>query len=129
MSIELGSLYIAMALALVHIAAASFSFKSQVGNRYTVGPRDEALRPAGLAGRLHRAQHNYLETFPVFAAAVLMLSFMGKGGAISEIGALAYVAGRAIYLPLYVLGTPWLRTLSWAAATCGLVLVMAQILL
>lgn len=129
MSIELGSLYVAMVLALVHIAAASFSFKSQVGNRYTVGPRDEALQPVGLAGRLHRAQRNFLETFPIFAAAVLMLSLMGRGGAISQIGAMAYVAGRSVYLPLYVLEGPWLRTLSWALATLGLVLVMAQILL
>lgn len=129
MSIELGSLYVAMVLALVHIAAASFSFKSQVGNRYTVGPRDEALQPAGFAGRLHRAQRNFLETFPIFAAAVLMLSLMGRGGVISQIGALAYVAGRCVYLPLYVLGAPWLRTLSWALATLGLVLVMGQIFL
>jgi uncharacterized MAPEG superfamily protein len=38
-----------------------------------------------------------------------------------------YVGGRTLFLPLYAIGVPWLRTFSWNAATLGLVLVMAQI--
>jgi len=72
MSIELWTLFGAMILGLVHLTAASFSFKAQVGNAYTVGPRDENLRPTGIAGRLDRAQRNYLETFAIFAAAILI---------------------------------------------------------
>ena len=56
MSVEMKCLFAAMVLALVHLTAASFSFKAQVGNRYSVGPRDEDIRPSGLAGRLARAQ-------------------------------------------------------------------------
>lgn len=63
MSLELWCLFLAMVMALVHLTAASFSFRAQVGNRYSVGPRDGDLRPAGLAGRLDRAQRNFLETF------------------------------------------------------------------
>jgi uncharacterized MAPEG superfamily protein len=64
LSIELWCLFAAMVLALAHLSAASFTFKAQVGNRYTVGPRDEDLRPRGVAGRLDRAQRNFMETFP-----------------------------------------------------------------
>ena len=127
MSIEMGCLYAAMVLALVHLTAASFSFKAQVGNRYSVGPRDEDLRPRGMAGRLDRAQRNFLETFPVFVAAVLMQHLLDRSGGLGAIGASLYIAGRVIFLPLYAWGVPWLRTFSWNIATLGLVLVMIRI--
>jgi len=129
MSVEMGCLYAAMVLALAHLTAASFSFKAQVGNRYTIGPRDEALRPCGLAGRLDRAQRNFLETFPVFVAAVLMGQVLGKVGDLGSAGALLYIGGRVLFLPLYAWGVPWLRTFSWNIATLGLVLVMLQIVI
>ncbi|MDP2259790.1 MAG: MAPEG family protein [Caulobacter sp.] len=128
MSIELWSLFAAMVLGLVHLTAASFTFKAQVGNRYTVGARDEDLRPTGVAGRLDRAQRNFLETFAIFAAAVLLLSHLGQEDRISLIGSVLYVAGRVLFLPLYAFGAPWLRTFSWNLATLGLVMVMAAII-
>lgn len=90
-----------MVLALIHLTAASFSFKAQVGNRYTVGPRDEDLRPTGVAGRLGRAQRNFLETFPVFIAAVFMVEGLDRAGLVSAVGAVLYIAGRILFLPLY----------------------------
>jgi uncharacterized MAPEG superfamily protein len=128
MSLEFWMLFGAMVLGLVHLTAASFTFKAQVGNAYSVGARDEDLRPVGVAGRLDRAQRNFLETFAIFAAAVLMLEFAGRtGGWLSEIGAVAYLAGRIVFLPLYAAGVPWLRTFSWNLATLGLALVMAAV--
>lgn len=128
MPIELWSLYGAMTLGLVHMTAASFTFKAQVGNAYTVGPRDNDLRRAGLAGRLDRAQRNFLETFAIFAVAVLMLENLHRTGTwLSEYGALIYIGGRILFLPLYAAGIPWLRTFSWNAATAGLVMVMVAV--
>tara|TARA_R110000824_G_scaffold366730_1_gene555466 strand:- start:70878 stop:71267 length:390 start_codon:yes stop_codon:yes gene_type:complete len=127
MSVELWCLFGAMVMALVHLSAASFAFKGQVGNRYTVGARDEDLKPSGVAARLDRAQRNFLETFAVFVAAVLMVEHLDANGVWSHWGALLYLAGRMLYLPLYAAGVPWLRTFSWNAATLGLVLVMVQI--
>ena len=130
MSIEGWTLFGAMVLGLVHLSAASIAFKAQVGNSYTVGARDQDFRPTGLAGRLDRAQRNFLETFAIFAAAVLMLETLDcQGGWLSIWGASIYLGGRIIYLPLYALGLPWLRTFSWNAATAGLVMIMAAILL
>lgn len=127
MSIEMWCLYASMVLALAHLTASSFSFKAQVGNRYTVGPRDADLRPSGVAGRLDRAYRNFLETFPVFVCAVLMVHLFERSGGLSTTGALLYVGGRVAYMPLYAWGVPWLRTLAWNAATLGLALVMMQI--
>lgn len=130
MSVELWTLFGAMILGLVHLSAASFSFKAQVGNRYTVGARDENLLPTGVAARLDRAQRNFLETFPIFVAAVLTLELLGgAGGWLSIAGSVLYLSCRCLYLPLYALGLPWVRTFSWNAATAGLVLVMVAIAL
>ena len=128
MAIEFWALFGAMILGLAHLTAASFAFKAQVGNAYTVGARDEDIRPVGVAARLDRAQRNFLETFAIFAAAVLMLGVLDEtGGWLSEVGAAVYLAGRIVFLPLYAAGTPWLRTFSWNAATLGLVMVMAAV--
>lgn len=129
MTIELWALFGAMVLGLVHMTVASFSFKAQVGNRYSVGARDEDIRPKGLAGRLDRAQRNFLETFAIFAVAVLMAHALDRHGPLSEYGAMLYIGGRTLFLPLYALGVPWIRTFSWNLATLGLVLVMVQIVI
>lgn len=47
MTLELWTLLAAALLSLIHMTSASFTFKAQVGNRYTVGPRDENLQPTG----------------------------------------------------------------------------------
>ena len=128
MAIEDWALFGAMLLGLVHLTAASFTFKAQVGNAYSVGPRDEDLRPSGVAGRLDRAQRNFLETFAIFVAAVLLLGQLDRtGGWLSEAGAVVYLGGRILFLPLYAAGIPWLRTFSWNIATAGLAMVIAAV--
>lgn len=129
MNLEYGALTGAMVLGLVHLTAASFAYKAQVGNAYTVGPRDADLPRTGIAGRLDRAQRNFLETFPIFVAAVLLLGLRERtGGWLSDAGAALYLSGRILFLPLYAAGVPWLRTLSWNAATLGLVMVIAALI-
>jgi uncharacterized MAPEG superfamily protein len=59
---------------------------------------------------------------------VLLLEVLhGSGGWLSETGALVYLGGRAIFLPLYAAGVPWLRTFSSNAATAGLAMVMLAV--
>lgn len=59
-----------------------------------------------------------------------MLDALDRTGEwISEAGALIYLAGRLLFLPLYAAGTPWLRTFCWNFATAGLVMLMAAVML
>lgn len=127
-SFEFWTLFLAAVLGLVHLSAASFAFKAQVGNAYTVGARDEGLQPAGVAGRLQRAQANFLESFPIFVAFVFLLDATDAMDWLSLWGSGIYLAGRVIYLPLYAAGVPWLRTFSWNIATLGLVMTGASII-
>lgn len=127
MSIDLWMLFGAVILGLVHVGAASMSFKAQVGNRYTVGARDENLQPAHIAGRFERAQRNFGETFPLFAAVVLALHVTGKADTWTALGAELYLGGRIAYLPAYASGLPWIRTICWQVATIGLVIAIVQL--
>lgn len=127
MNFELWSLVAATFWGLVHLSAASFAYKAQVGNAYSVGPRDDDIRPHGLAGRLARAQGNFLETYPFYAALIVLVFVTQRSGDLSFWGACLYLGGRVFYLPLYALGVPWLRTFSWNIATLGLVVVGAQL--
>ena len=104
MTFELWMLMGAALLGLVHVSAASFTYKAQVGNAYTVGPRDKDIPRTGMAGRMQRTQNNFQETFPIFAACALMVFASDTAGTLSAWGSGLYLAGRVLYLPLYALG-------------------------
>jgi uncharacterized MAPEG superfamily protein len=129
MTFDLWMLAGAILLGLIHAGAQSFAYKAQVGNAYTVGARDEAKPATGLAGRLERALRNFIETFPLFLAAIVVVHLSGKyrPGGIVDIGAALYLLGRTVYLPLYAMGVPKLRTVFWQIATIGIVLIPVQL--
>jgi uncharacterized MAPEG superfamily protein len=101
----------------------------QRGYKWTASARDEPLPPlTGVAGRLARALANFLETFPFFAALVLVIHVTGAYGALSKWGVLLYLAGRIAYLPLYAMGVYLIRSLAWNVATVGVFLLLVSAL-
>ena len=125
MTTELNVLAWACVLAILHIWAAIRAKTRQYGTTWNVGARDEELAPLNpLAGRLARAQANYLETFPLLAAAVLIVSVAGLESRWTALGALIWLGARIVYLPLYAFGVPVLRTLVWTASLVGLLMVL-----
>ena len=82
-------------LGLVQIVAASHAASLQRGYRWTSSPRDEPTPPLrGVAGRLDRALRNYLETFPLFAAVVLVAHVSETHNALTDWGSRLYLWGR-----------------------------------
>lgn len=125
MSFELAMLVAGCVLCLVHIVIASHAASLQRGYRWAAGSRDSAVPPlTGAAGRLERALRNFLETFPVFVAAVLLVHVLGRENALSEWGAGLYVSGRVVYLLLYTAGVPLVRSLVWNVAVVGIALLL-----
>src|SRR5258706_152203 len=124
--VELKLLVAAVIVGIVQIVWASVAGSG--GGRdfaWLSGPRDEARPVTGMAARLDRALRNFLETFPLFAAAVLACVATGKvGGTLTGYGAGPYVAARALYVPLYGAGTPMVRTLVWTASMIGILMVI-----
>lgn len=129
MGIEASLLAWSVVLGLVHIAAAAGPSLLRRGTRWAVSARDTPGAELGVVGqRLRRAQDNFLETFPLFAAAVLLALLTGAAGELTAWGAGLYFWGRVAYLPLYATGVPWLRSLAWTVAVAGIVLVLAALL-
>jgi uncharacterized MAPEG superfamily protein len=123
--VELQLLMAAVIIGLVQIGwAAAAGSGGERDFAWLSGPRDEA-RPVGVvAGRLNRALANFLETFPLFVAAILACDFAGKFGPLTMWGAVLYVVGRALYVPIYAAGISMVRTLVWAVSFVGLILVI-----
>lgn len=113
------------ALCLTQIIIASHAASRQRGYRWTASARDAQVPPlTGIAGRFERALRNFLETFPVFVAAVLLVHALGREGSLSRWGAVLYFSARLVYLPLYAAGIPVIRSLVWNVAFVGIVLLL-----
>jgi|SRR5215471_13788568 len=129
MTIELSMLALSVVLGLVHIVLASHGASWQRGYAWTASARDTIVPPLrGVAGRLERGCRNYLETFPLFAAAVLMANAAGRHNWLTMLGVQLYFWGRVAYLPLYAFGIPLIRSLCWNLATGGIVLLLCALL-
>ena len=129
MSVELRMLTLSAVLGIVQIIAASHAASLQRGYRWTASPRDTQVQPLrGVAGRLDRALRNFGETFPLFAAVVLVAHATGTQDALTEWGARLYFWGRVAYVLLYAAGIPLIRSLVWNVATVGIVLIIAALL-
>lgn len=125
MTTELTVLAWGCVLALVHIIVAVQVKTRQYGRKWNTGPRDEELPPpAPIVGRLSRAQANFLETFPLMIAAVLIVSAAGLTNKWTGIGAWLWLGARVVYLPLYAMGVPVVRSLAWIVAIVGMVMVL-----
>jgi uncharacterized MAPEG superfamily protein len=67
---------------------------------------------------------NFGETFPLFAAAVLITHVVGRHDWMTEWGVQLYFWGRIAYLALYAGGVFLVRSLIWNVATAGIVLLL-----
>ena len=128
MTLELKMLALSIVLGLVQIVLASHAASLQRGYVWTASSRDGPVPPlTGVAGRLARALQNFVETFPLFAAAVLIAHVAGRHGWMTEWGVQLYFWGRIAYLVLYAAGVFLLRSLAWNVATVGLILVLLSL--
>ncbi len=124
--IEIVLLAATLLLAIVNLFWAAQVRTGQYGTKWNMGARDEEMPGlAPLPGRLLRAQANLMETLPLFAAAVLAATATARLDLWTAIGAHLYFFGRLIYLPLYAMGVPVVRTLTWLVATLGLLMAIA----
>jgi uncharacterized MAPEG superfamily protein len=129
MTLELKLLALSVLLGFVHIVLASHAASAQYGYRWTATSRDRPMPPLeGVGGRLERASRNFLETFPFFAVAVLMVHVLGRESALSWWGTNLYFWGRVAYLPLYASGVFLVRSLVWNVSALGIFLVLAALL-
>jgi len=116
-------------LGLVYVLVAAALATWQRGLKWNVSNRDGAAIPlTGMAARAARANHNFLETFAFFAAAALTVVLAHKSNTWSVLGAQIYFWARVVYLPVYIVGIPYLRSLVWAASFWGILQLLEALL-
>lgn len=129
MTTELMVLGWTLVLAVVQIFLHAGSRNRETGLKYNAGPRDGGAPPEGpVTGRLRRAKENLYETMPLFAAAVLIAHVAGREGTTTLYAAWAYLIARIVYVPLYALGVPMVRSLVWGVSVLALLVYFGVIL-
>ncbi|WMS44903.1 MAPEG family protein [Acuticoccus sp. MNP-M23] len=124
MPIELRIVAFAGVLVVVQLLLAGGSRLLAFGPAWGAGPRDSVPgEPPVWSGRADRACRNVLETFPVFAAVAIAVVVAGVADATTALGAQIYIIARIAYLPVYVLGIAYVRSVIWAAALAGIFMV------
>ena len=78
-------------------------------------PRDPLFYEAGIKSRALGAHLNGIETFPFFAAAILLAEFRHMPQLRIDLLAVAFVAVRLLYVSAYLGDWPTTRTLLWNA--------------
>lgn len=128
MPVELKMLGWSILLGLVYLVFATLLSLMQRGMRWNAGNREQLVELTGLAARVDRSSRNFMETFVFFAAAVLAVVAGQCTSAKTAFGAELYLWARVVYLPVYAIGIPYLRTLVWTASVVGIVMVLSGVL-
>lgn len=112
---------------ILQILIQAQAFTAEKGNSWTVSPRDGADNGVKgvFQGRVKRALDNYKETYPAFVGLALLLIVLNRTTGLGLIGAEVWAAARIVYIPMYYLGIPYLRSLTWLVSIAGLGLMVA----
>ncbi|MDG1065184.1 MAG: MAPEG family protein [Luminiphilus sp.] len=107
----------ALMLLLVHVWLVPMVFSLAHG-KWLLGARDDVVELSVLAQRSKRAAANYMESLPAFITIALLLKIEGI-----DTGSLAmyWLSLRGVYLILYVLGTPIIRSIVWGGSVLVLI--------
>ena len=101
------------------LAAALLPYLTVVGAKWSARIDNHAPRPAmerftGWRQRADWAHRNHFESFPAFAAAVIVAELCKAPQARIDLLAGAYVVLRLVYTAMYLADLPGLRSLVWA---------------
>ena len=122
---EVTCLELSVLIWLAHVVIQAGIANAVIGPSYLAGARDGSRDVKGVYyPRATRALANFVESYGVFVALDLgLIATQHTGGW----GAMIWVLGRIVYVPLYLFGVPYLRTLAWAVALAGLMMMLGRL--
>lgn len=126
MTIEVTLLIWSTGLYALYIGVQSTLYRMQHGVEFAATGRDNEPRPDPLNQRAERALRNLQETYPAFLA-LAVAAALGRGDDLSLWGSAIYLIARVVYLPLYVFGVKYIRSLVWTISAVGLILMFIGI--
>lgn len=98
------------------------------GPRIAVGNRiDTPSLPAWVV-RAQNAHRNMLENYIHFAPLVLMVHYLGLNNDKTLLGASLFLIARLLYLPIYIGGVIWVRTLCFMIGLIGEFIILSVLL-
>lgn len=125
MPTEILVLALGVVLLFVHITLQIMLATKELGAAWNAGARDADTEPKGVyAGRAARALENFKETFPALIGLALALVVTDQTGGW---GAWLWLGARVVYVPLYLFGVPYVRSLVWCASCVGLVSMLVDL--
>ena len=128
MTTELTLLMWSVPLFGLYLGAQSVLFRAIYGVHFAVTARDAPPPSSAMVERSERALKNFQETWPVFIVLMLVAQLADPGDAVVVWGAIVWFAARLAYLPLYLFGVVWVRSLVWLVALGGLGIIFFGIL-
>ena len=124
MSLELTLLLWSVVLAGLYVGAQSIFYRIEYGVIYAGSARDNERAPKNLlTARAEKALRNFLETYAVFIALVVVIELGGRSDGLTVWGSQLYFWARVAYLPAYLSAIPFLRSGIWMISAIGLVLM------
>src|ERR1700692_2255724 len=124
-SIELVCLELSVLLFIAHVVCQAVVAQGEFGQPFLFSPPDNPPPAKGVAvGRATRALNNFVENYGAFVAMDLALIATGHTGGW---GAIVWIVARIVYLPLYLVGIPVVRTLCWTISIIGLLMMLARL--
>ena len=93
------------------------------GFGWGLGSRDAPQDFTAIQERARRTVSNHIEGMLLFVPLAVIVSLSDLSSQLTVIGAGLYLAGRALYAPLYLMGVPYLRSAAWAIAVTGTLLI------
>lgn len=127
MNPELSLLVWAVVLMFVQMLIAVLGSMMQVGLLTLVGNREGFPEMKGWAGRAMRAHRNMVENMALFIPLVLVSVVGGASNSTTLVGAEIFFWARLVYAVIYLIGIPWLRTLTWFVSIIGLIIMFSQL--
>lgn len=128
MTIDLTMLVFAVILGIVHVLVQSFATKLEARRAGEAPASGTAARSDTVARRAEAALRNFFETFPLFAAVVLVAHVSGRANEATAIGAQLYFWGRVGYLGASLAGLFWVRFAVWMVSLAGIVVIVSRTL-
>lgn len=93
------------------------------GMAWNMGNRETSPEFPAWIDRADRAQRNLLESLPLYFALAICLSSCGISNAYTQLGAWLFLGGRLAHAAIFIAGIPIIRTVAYAVAMAGLMLM------
>jgi uncharacterized MAPEG superfamily protein len=126
---EMAALAASVVLLILQVFLQAATATADLGLDWNASPRDDSRTPRELAGRSQRALTNLLETYPAFVALALALVVTGQSGQLGAAGAWLWLSARVIYVLLYLIGVPYVRSVVWLGSVFGLAIMFFSLVL